>query len=118
MMERSDKLYLEPKEIEIRAYTFKVREYTISCVLLSDQVEVMTEFFNDLNTELWEVAKEKALNKLFLQEYPNLKGKNIPKHLIENCRSFFTFRDLEKGDGIKNLIKSIQRENTIKKILE
>ena len=118
MMNRLNNLDKEPKELQIKLYTFKVRESTISCVLLSEQVEVMTEFFSDLNTELWEVAKEKALNKLFLQECPSFKDKIIPKHLIENCRSFFTFRDLEKGDGIKNFIKSIERENNIRKILE
>ena len=101
-------------EVSIQVYKFNLMEYTVHCVLLESQVEVMKKFFQEISTGkvLWETAKSKALLELFKSECPNLTEEQILKMQQFNpglfVRSNAVFRDLESNSNIQNIIREFK----------
>jgi len=101
-------------EVNIQVYKFNLMEYTVHCVLLESQVEVMKKFFQEISTGkvLWEIAKSKALIELFKSECPNLTEEQILKMQQFNpglfVRSNAVFRDLESNSNIQNIIREFK----------
>jgi hypothetical protein len=101
-------------EVKIGIHRFKIRGSEVFCMLMDDQVPVMEKFFEKLEMGgiTWQEAKDQTLNELIRTEF-----KNCPDHLLDHFkvsgRSAFVFHELEKSEGIQNLIKSINRDNNI-----
>lgn len=101
-------------EIKIQVYKFNIMEYSVHCILLDSQYEVMKEFFEEISTGkiLWEDAKSKAIIKLYKAEYPNMTDEQIDKIYKINpglfVRSSNVFRDLEANASIQNIIREIK----------
>jgi hypothetical protein len=101
-------------EIKIQVYKFNIMEYSVHCILLDTQYEVMKEFFEDISTGkiLWEDAKSKAIMNLHKAEYPNMTEDQIEKIYKINpsvfARSNNVFRDLEANASIQNIIREIK----------
>lgn len=106
-------------EVKIGIHRFKIRGSEVFCMLMDDQVPVMEKFFEKLEIGgiTWQEAKEQTLNELIRTEF-----KECPDHLLEHfkvsSRSAFVFHELEKSEGIQNLIKSIDREIKLNKIIK
>jgi hypothetical protein len=101
-------------EIKIQVYKFNIMEYSVHCILLDTQYEVMKEFFSEISTGkiLWEDAKSKAIINLHKAEYPDMTESQIEKIYKINpsvfVRSSNVFRDLETNDSIQNVIREIK----------
>jgi hypothetical protein len=101
-------------EVKIQVYKFNLMEYTVHCVLLDSQVQVMKEFFEEVSTGkiLWGDAKSKAIMNLHKAEYPNMTESQIEKIYKINpsvfVRSNSVFRDLEANASIQNIIREIK----------
>lgn len=101
-------------EVNINIHRFKIRGSEVFCMLMDDQISIMESFFERLEMGgiSWKEAKDQTLNELIQSEF-----KGCPDHLLErfkvSSRSAFVFHELEKSEGIQNLIKSINRDNNI-----
>lgn len=101
-------------EVKINIHRFKIRGSEVFCMLMDDQVSIMEKFFEKLEKGgiSWMEAKDQTLNELIQSEF-----KGCPDHLLDHfkvsSRSAYVFHELEKSEGIRNLIKSINRDNNI-----
>lgn len=101
-------------EVKIQIYKFNIMEYSVHCVLLDNQVDIMREFFEEISMGkvLWEDAKQKTLIRLHKAEYPHLSEKEIEKIYKINpnlfIRSSNVFQDLESSAGIQSIIREIK----------
>jgi hypothetical protein len=105
-------------EVSINIHRFKIRGSEVFCMLMDDQVSIMSGFFEKLEKGgiTWKEAKDQTFNELIRSEF-----KGCPDHLLDHfkisSRSAFVFHELEKSEGIQNLIKSINRDNNIDGLL-
>jgi hypothetical protein len=101
-------------EIKIQVYKFDIMEYSVHCILLDTQYEIMKEFFSEISTGkiLWEDAKSKAIINLHKAEYPDMTESQIERIYKINpnvfVRSNTVFRDLEANASIQNIIREIK----------
>ena len=108
---------LDIKEIKISVYSFDVKGSKVYCMLIDSQVPIMNEFFKKIDDGLsWEDAKKETINKLIDIEYPGIPN-HVRSHYQGSSRSAYVFVELEKHQGIQNLIKSIDRDINIGKLL-
>lgn len=110
-------------EIAIKPYRFSIRGSLVFCMLEESQQPIMSEFFRSLEHDglTWNDAKEKILDKLIQNEFPNLDFQDRPElkeHFKKSSRSAFIFHSLEKETGIQSLIKSIERDLILNKIIK
>ena len=106
------------EEVKINVYSFDVKGSEVYCMLFDSQVSVMNEFFKKIDGGLsWEDAKKEAIDKLIDMEYPGIPD-HVRPHYQKSSRSSYVFVELEKNQGIQNLIKSIDRDINIGKLLE
>ena len=109
---------LDIKEVKISVYSFDVKGSEVYCMLFDAQVPIMNDFFKNIDDSLsWEDAKREAIDKLIDIEFPGIPDHVIP-HYQKSSRSSYVFVELEKHQGIQNLIKSIDRDINIGKLLE
>lgn len=110
-------------EISIKTYRFSIRGSFVFCILEESQQPIMSEFFRSLEHDglTWNDAKEKILDKLIQNEFPNLdfnERTDLKEHFKCSSRSAFIFQSLEKETGVQNLIKSIERDLILNKIIK
>ena len=109
---------LDIKEVKINVYSFDVKGSKVYCMLFDSQVSLMNDFFKKIDDGLsWEDAKKEAIDKLIDMEYPGIPD-HVRPHYQKSSRSSYVFVELEKHQGIQNLIKSIDRDINIGKLLE
>jgi hypothetical protein len=109
---------LNIKELNISVYSFDVKGSKVYCMLFDGQVSVMNDFFKKIDDGLsWEDAKNETINKLIDIEYPGIPD-HVRSHYQGSSRSAYVFVELEKHQGIQNLIKSIDRDINIGKLLD
>ena len=109
---------LDIKEVKISVYSFDVKGSEVYCMLFDSQVPIMNEFFKKIDDGLsWEDAKKEAIDKLIDMEYPGIPD-HVRPHYQKSSRSSYVFVELEKHQGIQNLIKSIDRDINLGKLLE
>ena len=109
---------LDIKEVKISVHSFDVKGSKVYCMLFDGQVPVIKDFFERIEEGLsWEDAKNEAIDKLIDIEYPG-----IPDHVRTNyqrsSRSAYVFVELERHQGIQDLIKSIDRDINLGKLLD
>jgi hypothetical protein len=108
----------EIKELNISVYSFDVKGSKVYCMLFDGQVPVMKDFFKRIEEGLsWENAKKEAIDKLIDIEFPGIPD-HVRPHYQVSSRSSYVFVELENHQGIQNLIKSIDRDINIGKLLE
>ena len=106
------------EEVKINVYSFDVKGSEVYCMLFDSQVSVMNEFFKKIDGGLsWEDAKKEAIDKLIDMEYPGIPD-HVRPHYQKSSRSSYIFVELEKHQGIQNLIKSIDRDINLGKLLD
>ena len=109
---------LDIKEVKINVYSFDVKGYEVYCMLFDSQVSLMNDFFKKIDDGLsWEDAKKEAIDKLIDMEYPGIPD-HVRPHYQKSSRSSYVFVELEKHQGIQNLIKSIDRDINLGKLLD
>ena len=109
---------LDIKEVKISVYSFDVKGSKVYCMLFDAQVPIMNDFFKNIDDSLsWEDAKREAIDKLIDMEYPGIPD-HVRSHYQKSSRSSYVFVELEKHQGIQDLIKSIDRDINIGKLLE
>ena len=109
---------LDIKELKISVYSFDVKGSKVYCMLFDGQVPVMKDFFKRIEEGLsWENAKKEAIDKLIDIEFPGIPDHVRPRYQVSS-RSSYVFVELERHQGIQNLIKSIDRDINIGKLLE
>lgn len=113
----------EIPEISFEMCKFEIKGGIVFCMLEKSQVPIMTEFFKILENDgvSWNEAKEKTLDKLIQNEFPNLDFNDrtdLKEHFKKSSRSAFIFQSLEKETGVQNLIKSIERDLILNKIIK
>ena len=109
---------LDIKEVNISVYSFDVKGSKVYCMLFDAQVPIMNDFFKKIDDGLsWEDAKREAIDKLIDIECPCISD-HVRPHYQKSSRSSYVFIELEKHQGIQNLIKSIDRDINIGKLLE
>ena len=109
---------LEIKEIKISVYSFDVKGSKVYCMLIDDQVPVMDNFFKRIEEGLsWEDAKKETIDRLIDIEYPGIPDHVKPSYQVSS-RSAYVFVELEKHQGIQDLIKSIDRDINLGKLLD
>lgn len=109
---------LDIKEVKISVHAFDVKGSKVHCVLFDNQVPIMHEFFKRIEDGLsWEDAKKDIINKLIDIEYPGIPD-HVRSHYQGSSRSAYVFVELEKHQGIKDLIKSIDRDINLGKLLD
>jgi hypothetical protein len=109
---------LDIKEVKISVHSFDVKGSKVYCMLFDEQVSVMNDFFKKIDDGLsWEDAKNETINKLIDIEYPDIPD-HVRSYYQGSSRSAYVFVELEKHQGIQNLIKSIDRDINIGKLLE
>ena len=109
---------LDIKELKIGVHSFDVKGSKVYCMLFDEQVSVMNDFFKKIDGGLsWEDAKNETINKLIDIEYPGIPD-HVRSHYQGSSRSAYVFVELEKHQGIQNLIKSIDRDINVGKLLE
>ena len=106
------------EEVKINVYSFDVKGSEVYCMLFDSQVSVMNDFFKKIDDGLsWEDAKKEAIDKLIDMEYPGIPD-HVRPHYQKSSRSSYVFVELERHQGIQNLIKSIDRDINLGKLLE
>lgn len=109
---------LDIKEVKISVHSFDVKGSKVYCMLFDEQVSVMNDFFKKIDDGLsWEDAKNETINKLIDIEYPGIPD-HVRSHYQGSSRSAYVFVELEKHQGIQNLIKSIDRDINLGKLLD
>jgi DNA/RNA endonuclease YhcR with UshA esterase domain len=110
---------MEIKELKIGVYYFDIKGFKVSCVLIDNQVSIMTNFFQIIEEKglSWEDAKKEVLGKLIDIEYPGIPDHVKPRYEVSSW-SASAFVELEKNQKIKDLIKSIDRDINLGKILD
>ena len=109
---------LDIKEVNISVYSFDVKGSKVYCMLFDSQVSVMNDFFKKIDDGLsWEDAKKEAIDKLIDMEYPGIPD-HVRPHYQVSSRSSYVFVELEKHKGIQDLIKSIDRDINLGKLLD
>jgi hypothetical protein len=109
---------LDIKEVKINVYSFDVKGSKVYCMLFDSQVPVMNDFFKRIEEGLsWEDAKKETINKLIDMEYPGIP-EHVRPHYQKSSRSSYVFVELEKHQGIQDLIKSIDRDINLGKLLD
>jgi len=110
---------MEIKDLKIGLYSFDIKGFKVSCVLVEDQVSIMTNFFKIIEEKglSWEDAKREALGKLIDIEYPGIPD-HVKPHYQVSSRSAYAFIELEKNQRIQDLIKSIDRDINLGKLLD
>ena len=109
---------LDIKEVNISVYSFDVKGSKVYCMLFDAQVPIMNDFFKKIDDGLsWEDAKREAIDKLIDIECPGISD-HVRPHYQKSSRSSYVFVELEKHQGIQNLIKSIDRDINIGKLLD
>ena len=109
---------LDIKEVNISVYSFDVKGSKVYCMLFDAQVPIMNDFFKKIDDGLsWEDAKREAIDKLIDIECPGISD-HVRPHYQKSSRSSYVFVELEKHQGIQNLIKSIDRDINLGKLLE
>ena len=109
---------LDIKEVKISVHSFDVKGSKVYCMLFDGQVSVMNDFFKKIDDGLsWEDAKNETINKLIDIEYPGIPD-HVRSHYQGSSRSAYVFVELEKHQGIQNLIKSIDRDINLGNLLD
>jgi hypothetical protein len=113
----------EIPEISFEMCKFEIKGGIVFCMLEKTQVPIMTDFFKTLENDgvSWSEAKEKTLSELIQNEFPNLDFLERPElkdRFKISSRSAFIFQSLEKETGVQNLIKSIERDLILNKIIK
>lgn len=104
------------RELKIGIHSFDVKGSKVYCMLLDDQIDTMKEFFKRIEEgSSWEDAKKEVIDKLIDIEYPGIPD-HVRKHYHES--SSYVFVELEKQQGIQDLIKSIDRDINLGKLLD
>jgi DNA/RNA endonuclease YhcR with UshA esterase domain len=108
----------EIKELKLNVHSFDVKGSKAYCVLFDNQVPIMNEFFKKIDDGLsWEDAKKETINKLIDIEFPGIPDRVKPRYQVSS-RSAYVFVELEKHQGIQDLIKSIDRDINLGKLLD
>ena len=108
----------EVKELKLNVHSFDVKGSKAYCVLFDNQVPIMNEFFKKIDDGLsWEDAKKETINKLIDIEFPGIPDR-VRAHYQRSSRSTYVFVELEKHQGIQDLIKSIDRDINLGKLLD
>ncbi len=109
-------------ELKIGIYKFKIRGSEVFCMLMDGQVPIMKNFFEKLENGgiTWEEAKNQTLKELIRSEFNGCPDDLLDRasdHFKVSSKSAFVFHELEKSEGMKKLIKSINRDNNINGLL-